>query len=74
LYKIFIFPNYLEDKSLIILINNHSITDGMGSNIIFAKMLDTPSEDMMPPFKAFSYWTLIEKYFLVFYYVPLFMR
>lgn len=69
LYRIYIFPEYLQDKSLIVLFNHHVLADGLSSNILFSKMLDKSSEEMLPPFKTFTLWDYFEKYFLAFFYI-----
>lgn len=70
----FLFPNYLENKSLIVLQNHHALIDGIGSNIILAKMADNYSTDTIPPLKPFSKWMLVEKFFLSIFYIKQFLK
>lgn len=38
------------------LINHHTITDGIGSNLIIAKMVDSQSKETFPPFKKLTWY------------------
>lgn len=70
MYRVYIFPNYLKDKSLILLIHNHCIADGIGSNIMLAKMTDSCCEANFPVFKKFAWYENLKNQIIGFIYIP----
>jgi len=70
LFRVFIVQNFGKDQSLIILKNHHVITDGIGSNLLLADMLDKKCVEMSPVFKTWSLYEMFAKHILGFLLIP----
>jgi hypothetical protein len=61
--KIFIFENYLEEKSAIVFKAHHSKMDGMGTVHALLSCQDEFIQDQKPPLKSYSWLDYIDRGF-----------
>lgn len=55
-FGVYLLPNFKEDQSIVVMKISHGVTDGMGANILLAKLLNGGSLNMVGAFKKVTFY------------------